>query len=174
MGTTLTMVLVLGPMLYVAHVGDTRCYLLRSGQLSRLTTDHTMAQKEEEATNEPVDPASELHDVLWNSLGGSSELPEPQIVKLKLELNDRLLLCSDGLTKHVSDAQILETLAAGANTAVCERLIALANEAGGSDNVTVIVADARVTADLTQPFQSSTSEQLVRQTLNSAHPLHSA
>jgi serine/threonine protein phosphatase PrpC len=143
MGTTLTMALVFWPTLYLAHVGDTRCYLLRAGQFSRLTTDHTMAQKVTEATAEPIDPASELHHVLWNSLGGNESLPEPQIVKLKLEVNDRLLFCSDGLTKHVSDQQILATLAVGPNMVVCERLIALANDAGGSDNVTVLVADAR-------------------------------
>ena len=174
MGTTLTMALVLWPMLYLAHVGDSRCYLLRAGQFSRLTTDHTVAQKVTDATAEPVDPASELHHVLWNSLGGDSILPEPQIVKLKLEVNDRLLLCSDGLTKHVSDQQILATLAAGANLPVCERLIALANDAGGSDNVTVLVADARATTELNHPFPTHSAGELTRPTFNSPPPLRSA
>jgi protein phosphatase len=161
-------------MLHVAHVGDTRCYLLRAGQLMRLTTDHTMAQRQLDATDEPVDAASELHDVLWNALGGSSELPEPQIVKLTLVANDRLLLCSDGLTKHVGDADILATLRSGANMDVCERLVGLSNAAGGSDNVTVIVADARAAADVTYPLAGSAATELGRPSSDSAHPLQSA
>jgi PPM family protein phosphatase len=142
MGTTLTMALVLGPWLYVAHAGDTRCYFLREGQLSRLTTDHTMAQKVQDEAAESVDPASELHHVLWNSLGGNARLPEPQIVKLELRPDDRLLLCTDGLTKHVSDQEILTVLGAGEpNGAQCGRLIDLANAGGGSDNVTVLIAN---------------------------------
>jgi protein phosphatase len=144
MGTTLTMALVFWPSLYVAHVGDTRLYLLRGGQLSRLTVDHTMAQKVLDETVEPIEPGSELHHVLWNSLGGSSALPEPQILKLDLKLGDRLLLCSDGLTKHLPDTEILAELSLGESSpACCAKLVDRANAAGGSDNVTVLVADAR-------------------------------
>ena len=113
MGTTLTMALVLWPVLYVAHVGDTRCYLLRSAQLKRLTTDHTMAQKLVANATEPVDVASQLHHTLWNSLGGSAELPKPEIAKLELELGDVLMLCSDGLTKHVTDEEIAAASVSG-------------------------------------------------------------
>jgi protein phosphatase len=144
MGTTLTMGLVLWPVLHVAHVGDTRLYLLRAGNLSRLTVDHTMAQKVLDEALTPVDPSSELHHMLWNSLGGDSALPEPQILKLDLELGDRLLFCSDGLTKHVSDVEISSVLSsAGPSMASCAKLVELANAGGGSDNVTVLVADAR-------------------------------
>jgi protein phosphatase len=142
MGTTLTMALVLWPALYVAHVGDTRCYLLREGQFSRLTTDHTLAQKVLDEAVESVPPESQLHHLLWNSLGGSKSLPEPQIVKMELKPGDRLLLCSDGLTKHVSDPEILLALSTGEpNATQCARLIALANAGGGSDNVTVLIAN---------------------------------
>lgn len=142
MGSTLTMALVLWPALYVAHVGDTRCYLLREGQFSRLTTDHTLAQKVLDDAVEPVPPDSQLHHLLWNSLGGSKNLPEPQIVRLELQPGDRLLLCSDGLTKHVSDPEILLALSTGEpNATQCAKLIALANAGGGSDNVTVLVAN---------------------------------
>ncbi len=148
MGTTLTMALVLWPALYIAHAGDTRCYLLREGQLSRLTTDHTLAQKVLDEAAEAVDHDSQLHHVLWNSLGGSEKLPEPQIVKLELKLGDRLLLCSDGLTKHVNDQQILQVLSGPEpNAAKCGTLVALANASGGSDNVTVLVANAHTTPD---------------------------
>jgi serine/threonine protein phosphatase PrpC len=141
MGTTLTMALVLWPMLYVAHVGDTRCYLLRSGTLRRLTTDHTLAQKMASTAAIPLDPESQLNHVLWNSLGGSAEVPQPEVVKIELDLGDRLLLCSDGLTKHVSDEQIAAYLSADQpNAERCARLVDHANAGGGSDNVTVVVA----------------------------------
>jgi serine/threonine protein phosphatase PrpC len=149
MATTLTMALVLWPMLYVAHVGDTRCYLLHSGQLSRLTTDHTMAQRLAEGAADPIDPASHLHHILWNYLGGREQLLRPQIAKLGLDLGDVLLLCSDGLTKHVADEQIAQLLSAEEpSSRRCERLVALANAEGGSDNVTVVVANARAAPDL--------------------------
>ena len=100
-----------------------------------------MAQKLIDEAVEPVEPDSQLHHVLWNSLGGSASLPEPQIVKLELEPDDRILLCSDGLTKHVSDAEILGVLATSEpNAAKCEKLVQLTIAGGGSDNVTVVIA----------------------------------
>jgi len=150
MGTTLTLALVLWPSLYVAHVGDTRCYLLREGQFSRLTTDHTMAQKLIDEAVPPVESDSPLHDVLWNSLGGAEQRPDPQLVELELKLGDRLLLCTDGLTKHVSDPEILLALSAQEpNATQCARLIELANAGGGSDNVTVLVANVLSSAPTT-------------------------
>jgi protein phosphatase len=141
MGSTLTVALVLWPLLYVAHVGDTRCYLLRSGNLRQLTTDHTMAQVMAQAEAEPVASGSHLHHILWNALGGNDDVPKPEITRVALELGDVLLLCSDGLTKHVTDAQIAAVLAVDESTAVrCRKLVELANLNGGSDNVTVIVA----------------------------------
>jgi PPM family protein phosphatase len=146
MGTTLTMALVLWPDLYVAHVGDSRCYLLRSGSLRRLTTDHTVAQRVLESATEPVQLASQLHHTLWNSLGGSAELPKPDITKLVLELGDVLLLCSDGLTKHVTDDEILALLSEDQpNATRCAKFVERANAGGGTDNVTVVVATARAT-----------------------------
>jgi protein phosphatase len=148
MGTTLTMAFVLWPVLYVAHVGDSRCYMLHAGKLSRLTTDHTVAQKVAESAAGPVAPTSQLNDVLWNSLGGSEQLAQPQIVKVGLELGDVLLLCSDGLTKHVDDGQIAAVISVDEpNTVRCARLVERANAAGGSDNVTVLIANARAASD---------------------------
>lgn len=143
MGTTLTMALVVWPVLYVAHVGDTRCYLYRGDQLSRLTTDHTVAQQIAEHSPQPLDPGSALHHMLWNSLGGSEHVPVPQIAKLSLEIGDRLLLCSDGLNKHVSDAELAQALASNEPLATsCARLVERANAAGGTDNVSVVIATA--------------------------------
>jgi protein phosphatase len=139
MGTTLTMAFVIWPMVYVAHVGDSRCYLCRAGSLKRLTTDHNLAQQMlDEGVSVQLN-ASWQH-LLWNSLGGSAEAPAPQITKLTLEPSDVLLLCSDGLTKHVSDAEIAGILPSNASAPrICSTLIERANDQGGSDNVTAVV-----------------------------------
>ncbi len=143
MGTTLTMALVLGPMLYVNHVGDSRCYLLREGVLQRLTTDHTMAQRVAEASHEPLAPDSQLHHILWNALGATEDAPQPEIVRLALEAQDLILICSDGLTKHVTDAEIAAVLANPAPLAErCKILVGRAKAAGGTDNITVVLARA--------------------------------
>ncbi len=142
MGTTLTMAFVLWPVMYVAHVGDTRCYLLRAGKLQRLTTDHTVAQQMEEVSKQPLDAGSHLHHVLWNCLGGSDELPRPEVSRVELALGDKLLLCSDGLTKQLDDARIASVLSGGgACAALATRLVELANQAGGGDNITAVVAE---------------------------------
>jgi protein phosphatase len=144
MGTTLTIALVLWPALYVAHVGDTRCYLLQSGTLWRLTTDHNLAQRLADESPHSVDPPEYLQSILWNSLGATSELPVPEVAKKQLEPGATLLLCSDGLNKHVSDEQIKEVLERPESCAArAARLVELANAGGGSDNVTVVVAQLR-------------------------------
>lgn len=144
MGTTLTAAFILWPILYVAHVGDTRCCLFRSGTLSHLTTDHTLAQQVAERGLGPDDVPYAWHSTLWNSLGGSSEIPKPQITKTYLEVGDVLLLCSDGLTKHISDEEISAfLLEERPNGERCAELIRRANENGGSDNVTVVIATVR-------------------------------
>ncbi|HYO98191.1 MAG TPA: protein phosphatase 2C domain-containing protein [Polyangiaceae bacterium] len=143
MGTTLTLALVLWPMLYVAHVGDTRCYLQRGGKLECLTTDHTMAQRMADASAHEVDPGSHLHHILWNSLGASEELPQPEITRVDLQAGDVLLLCSDGLCKYIDDAQIAAILNTGESSATrAQQLIDCANAAGGADNITAVVAQA--------------------------------
>ena len=141
MGTTLTMAYVVWPHLYLAHVGDSRCYLLRGGQLTRLTTDHTVAERLAGEGVSGLDENSPWRHVLWNALGANDAQAQPEISRIELAPGDEVMLCSDGLTGHVDDRALLEHL--GAATAVeesCERLIAAANAAGGSDNITVIVA----------------------------------
>ena len=141
MGTTLTMAFVIFPCLYVAHVGDTRCYLLRAGKLRALTTDHNMAQKLAEESGGTIQPPAHFQDLLWNSLGASDHLPRPDVSKLELETGDSLLLCSDGLNKHVTDERIENVLANGKSCAArSAELVELANAEGGTDNVTVVVA----------------------------------
>jgi len=144
MGTTLTAACVVDHALTLLHVGDSRCYVLRKAKLSRLTTDHTMAQRlaEEGAMNEKQAAASPFAHVLWNSISSSpkSEL-KPQVVQHELKPGDVLLLCTDGLTKHLDDKRIAQVLKSktGAQQRA-EQLVAESREKGGTDNVTVIVA----------------------------------
>jgi protein phosphatase len=140
MGTTLTMALVLWPLLYVAHVGDTRCYLLHGHKLQRLTTDHNLAEKLAGADGQ-LETAEHLQNILWNSLGGSNEIPQPELAKVELEAGDTLLLCSDGLNKHLTDERIQSVLEEPESSAVrAAKLVQMANAEGGTDNVTAIVA----------------------------------
>jgi protein phosphatase len=143
MGTTLTLAYCLGDALFVAHVGDSRCYLLRRGLLYRLTRDHTLvAEMVRRGLLRPEE--AEHHGyrhIITNVVGGAGPGVEVEVHKLPLEAGDTLLLCSDGLTEMVSDQEVLSVLQAEADPArACERLVARANEEGGKDNVTVVVA----------------------------------
>lgn len=147
MGTTLTCACIIGPAMTLLHVGDSRCYRLRKGKLARLTTDHTMAQRlaEEGALNNAQAAASPFAHVLWNSISSAptSEL-KPQLVRDAMQPGDVLLLCTDGLTKHLDDKRIAQVLKEKSDArARAEKLVAEARERGGTDNITVIIAQAR-------------------------------
>lgn len=142
MATTLTAILTDGVRFGLAHVGDSRAYLLRAGGLVPLTSDHTLVQAlldtgritPEEAA------ASHMSHVVLQAIDAESE-PTPDLVWLDLRPGDRLLLCSDGLTDLVPDAAILPLLSAGSRSEAATALVAAALEAGGRDNVTCVVAD---------------------------------
>jgi PPM family protein phosphatase len=143
MGTTVTMAYAFGGELFVVHVGDSRCYLFRDGDLYRLTHDHTLVQELVERGHLKPEDAPKHHwrHVVTNVVGGTEPGVKPEVHKIGLEAGDQLLLCSDGLTEMVSDEEIAAVLRAEADPArACERLVAEANERGGKDNVTVIVA----------------------------------
>lgn len=142
MGTTMTVAYAHFPLIYVAHVGDSRAYLLRDGALHRLTRDHTVADELAEATQQPIDEDSPYHHVLTKAIGGGGHgQSEPDIRRADLEIGDVILLCSDGLTKHVRDPEIAAVLSSrrSAEKMVAE-LLDLANERGGTDNITAVVA----------------------------------
>jgi protein phosphatase len=146
MGTTLTMAYIAWPRLYVVHAGDSRCYLQRGARLEQITRDHTMAQKLVEAGALDADEAKESRwsHVLWNCLGGGTDRLEPEAYKTTLQLGDTLLLCSDGLSGALGNAQILTALRQDlAARETCELLVRAANQAGGKDNITVVVARFR-------------------------------
>jgi protein phosphatase len=150
MGTTLTLAYLQWPQLYVAHAGDSRCYLMRGDALLRLTTDHTLAEKLREQADLDIDASSPWHHVLWNALGaGTQSAIEPEVQRRELHPTDTILLCSDGLTKHADDAQITAILKGAPDAAgACRQLVDHALAGGGSDNVTVVVARPRPRIDL--------------------------
>ena len=145
MATTLTMFIAVWPVLYLLQVGDSRCYRFRSGKLERLTRDQTMAQDllDSGVLNAEQAQRSPYANVLSSSLGGATWSPE--VTSTDIKHGDMLLLCTDGLTKHVSDEQItkrFEQLREKEFTNSEETAKALLQDAldgGGSDNVTVLV-----------------------------------
>jgi protein phosphatase len=128
----------------VAHVGDSRVYVLRDGQLSQITHDHSWV--EEQVRAGAMSPsAARLHpwrNVVTRALSGGED-PEVDVTELNLRAGERFLLCSDGLFSVVSDAQITEILSnkALALADVCRRLIDAANGGGGPDNITAVVVE---------------------------------
>lgn len=129
----------------VAHVGDSRAYLWRNGQLSRLTRDHSWV--EEQMASGLLDP-DEARSHPWRNLvtraltGGAD--PQVEIAPVALERGDRLLLCSDGLTTAVPDDVIADVVGRrpkGEVESICQTLIDAANAAGGPDNITVVMIE---------------------------------
>jgi protein phosphatase len=143
MGTTLTMAHLSWPRLYVVHAGDSRCYLIRNGETKQLTTDHTLARQLVESGGlKPEDEAgSRWSNVLWNVLGGrAGGQLIAEVHRADLEIGDTVVLCSDGLHRYVNDATLGAVVSRSESAEhACRRLIDLANDAGGEDNITVIV-----------------------------------
>ena len=157
MGTTLTMAWVVWPTAYLVHVGDSRAYLFRNGSLQLLSHDQTLAQAL--ADNGVIDPSEvekhQFRHVLVSALGCTSNM-EPLYGRHQLEPNDTLMICTDGLTKHLSDAEIIEVLSGDRNSEdACNLLVDRAKKAGGTDNITVVLAKF-----LSQPVGDQSAEYL--------------
>ena len=148
-GVSLTLAYVLARRAYVVHVGDTRCYLWRPPALRRVTRDHTLAQRLAEA--EVITPAevdeSTWRRVLWQAVGDVEGVLRPEVYRVDLEPGDSLLLCTAGLTRHVADPGILESLSApvpiGEGAAICRDLVGRARAGGSTGAVTVVLARTR-------------------------------
>jgi protein phosphatase len=142
MGTTVTLAYILWPNMYLVHAGDSRCYLLRQGQLQQLTRDHTVAQLMADRGQSDPDRDQRYGHVLWNAVGAEPSQPvNPDVTRTCLLFGDTVLLCSDGLHGLVADERIAQILVEGRRLEdACQGLIdeALAN--GGQDNVTVVMA----------------------------------
>lgn len=159
MGTTLTMAYIVWPRMYVVHVGDSRCYILRSGRLSQLTHDQNAAQALiDDGTITPEQAArSPLSHILVSSIGQGLATFLPEVYKSSLEPGDRVLLCTDGLTKELSDEEIAEILGTGDSAdEASQALVDAANAAGGSDNITAVVSICYPPID--RPDRDSTAE----------------
>ena len=142
MGATLTAAWIAGAKLSIAHVGDSRAYLLRSGSLLQLTRDHSLVAEQVRRGILTAAEAEEstMQSVLLRALGAQAAI-EVDAEEHTLFPRDVLLLCSDGLTRMVTEPEIAGTLQAETDpTRAAEKLVALANERGGPDNVTVVIA----------------------------------
>lgn len=138
MGTTLVAAAFARGRVVVAHVGDSRAYLLRNGTMKRLTQDHAAAGDRNQLTR---------------CLGGGSPDQQPDVSDVDVRAGDRILLCSDGVWGYVDDARLRDALALRDPRAAAERLVALSIEAGGADNATAVVVEVR------DAFQGSGPEE---------------
>jgi serine/threonine protein phosphatase PrpC len=143
-GCTMAAAVIHGNTLHVANVGDSRVYLLRGGQITRLTRDHTLAQQKADQgiiQPEQVDTDSGSH-VLTRSMGANQTVQVDLFPPLQLVPGDVVLLCSDGLTDMLKDAEIARVIGANPPRRAAQRLIAAANRSGGVDNISVVLARA--------------------------------
>jgi PPM family protein phosphatase len=144
MGTTLTALLTDDDRAYVAHVGDSRAYLLRDGALQRLTRDHTLVERMVEEGRLQADQARHhpQRSILTRALGVEDDVQVDDLTLDPIQSGDRILLCSDGLSAMVDEDVIEEILVEETDPqAACDRLVEAALEAGGEDNITVLVLD---------------------------------
>lgn len=143
MGTTLTMAYVIWPRLYVVHVGDSRCYLFRDSRLEQVTHDHTFAQQlaDRGVLQKEAARQSQWSHVMWNIIGGKTPELRPELYSAELRRGDTLLLCTDGVTKHLPDPAVAALLENDRPVPeICRRIIHAAREQAGTDNITMVVA----------------------------------
>lgn len=131
MGCTLVMAFISGTNLYTCHVGDTRCYIISQGKIRQITTDHTVAAESPEIMHN--------RNVVTRVIGYSFPEP-PEFNRANLQAGDKILLCSDGLWSMIDDETMCKTITeASSPEDASKRLIAIANQAGGSDNSTALI-----------------------------------
>ena len=140
MGTTLIMAVITGNIMHIGHVGDSRLYLVRKDNMKRITTDHSYIEElvkngsltREEAEKHPK------RNIITRALGCSEDL-EVDTYICKLEANDCIVMCTDGLTNMLDEKEIKDVVMREAPVKACEELVAGAIRGGGDDNITVIV-----------------------------------
>ena len=144
MGTTLEVLMIYKNKIYIGHIGDSRIYRIRKNKMKKITTDHSYVEKliqdgeitREEAYHHPK------KNLLIKALG-TDEVVEPDLIYTVLNKNDILVICSDGLTNMVREEKIFDIIKENADEDVTDVLVDEANNAGGLDNITVIVIDNR-------------------------------
>lgn len=144
MGTTITMSVidVDEKTAYIGNVGDSRTYLIRGSEIKQITEDHTYVQelvKKREITLSEARRHPE-RNIITRAIGGENNI-QTDIFEIELMDNDILLLCSDGLTTHVSDEEIFNTIKSCGCSESVKKLIKLTNDNGGTDNITVIIIE---------------------------------
>jgi serine/threonine protein phosphatase PrpC/CRP-like cAMP-binding protein len=136
MGTTMDIVLFVGSKAFVAHVGDGRVFLLRGGEIHKLTEDHTVAAQEA-ASGVPPEQRS-ARNVITRALGVFPNVMVDSLV-FDLQVDDRVIICTDGLYGYVDESEMAAEVAKGEVAEVVDQLIGLANQRGGRDNISVVV-----------------------------------
>lgn len=139
-GTTLTAAMVMGNSAYIAHIGDTRAYLFNENGLKQITEDHSLAQRLKAAGQGTPEQIAQIENVLYRAIGQGGPVEADTHVQ-HLPPGHSLLLCSDGLWKGIDDDDLMRATLDSAATPqeACKNLVALANERGGDDNITVII-----------------------------------
>jgi protein phosphatase len=156
MGTTLSMMLICGRYAFVVHVGDSRVYLIRNGAMHQLTEDHSLVSEmvrqgmltQESARSYP------FANFVTRAVG-TQAVVEPDILHIELMNGDTYLLCSDGLTKHATDADLLAAIEANELEQLPDVLVFMANESGGHDNITALVVGVGDEGSTTQTLRHS-------------------
>jgi protein phosphatase len=143
MGTTLTCAHVLGADVIIAHVGDSRAYHFRDGKVEQVTRDQTLAQELIEA-GMPREDTVRFRHILTNCFGGDAREVQTDVYHLRLQEGDALLLCTDGLSDLIDDRELAQALEFCATAqGACDRLLRIALDRGGKDNITVVVGRFR-------------------------------
>lgn len=152
MGTTMTVAVVREDQLTVAQVGDSRAYLVRDGEITQLTQDHSWVAEQVRLGAMSADEAhsSPFRNIITRSVG-TAQTVEPDLATHSVQAGDTVLLCSDGLTGHVSPDGIAAVLREYTPSAAASRLIEEANANGGRDNITVVVLSIRSVAPYAEP-----------------------
>jgi PPM family protein phosphatase len=162
MGATLVAVLVHRALAHIASVGDSRVYLIRDGEIHQLTTDQSYVEvligagmiTREEALNSPY------RNIILQAMGRRDEV-RVALLRLGMRRGDVFLLCSDGLSNKVADDELLRIVGEGpSHEQVCARLVALANERGGEDNITVVLAEV-AGLELAKPSSTETITETI-------------
>jgi protein phosphatase len=166
MGTTCTMILVDGDTAQVAHVGDSRAYLMHDGELRQVTDDHTLVGRlVREGKLRPEEAARHPQRSMVTRALGVDEDVEVDVFSVSLAKGDRLMICSDGLSGMLSESDLNEVLHTESDPqAAADQLVDRANEAGGEDNITVIVVDVGVdqeTGPIVTEHRSDLSERVM-------------
>jgi serine/threonine protein phosphatase PrpC len=139
-GTTLTTALVMGNNAYIAHVGDTRAYFFNQNVLKQITEDHSLAQRLKDIGQATPEQIAQVEHVLYRAIGQGNTIEVDTYIQ-HLPPGSSLVLCSDGLWKGINDEERLRDIINSSTTPqqACERLVAVANENGGEDNITGII-----------------------------------